>query len=64
MKDLLDMPCSNGRANFFNDSKCRQSLCVDCIIEAEFQTDDIQLDTYGIELVLNSAIPLDFTPNK
>ena len=64
MTNLLDKPCLTGQANFFNDSKCRLSFCVDCIIEAESQTDDIQLDTYGISLILNSVMPLDFTPNK
>ena len=65
MKDLLDMPCSNGRSNFFNDEKCRRSICIDCIISAEYQTDDIEpLDTYGVALVLNDAIPLDFSTPK
>ena len=62
---LNDKPCINGRADFFNDAKCQQSICVDCIIQSEYQIDDIEpLDSYGIALVLNDAIPLDFSMPK
>jgi hypothetical protein len=61
----LDTPCCNGMANFFLDKQCRNSICVDCIIESEYSKgNDRELDTYGMAIILNSAIPLDFTPNK
>ena len=56
MIDLFDKPCSNGRANFFNDEKCQQSLCVDCIIQSEYATDDVELDTYRETFLLSSCM--------
>lgn len=53
--------CTTGRASYFLDAKCRKSCCIACIVNDDDTVVQEDLDMYGMQMLLQSTIPYDFS---